>query len=114
MKPSVNKPWSYRLLMGGLTALTLTMPWWLYANTTALGLGGSMILGALFPLLLLRAVAKKSRNWSGVTALIMIPYAVIGIMEVVATLGTLNAGMALAFISVLNFFAALDAGRRSV
>ena len=113
MKPSVNKPWSYWLLMGGLTALTLTMPWWLYANTTVLGLGGSIILGAVFPLLLLRAVTKKSRNWSGITALVMIPYSVIGIMEVVATLGALDSGMTLAVISVMNFFAALDVGRRA-
>jgi len=34
-------------------------------------------------------------------------------MEIVATLGALNAGMALAVISIVNFFAALDAGRRS-
>jgi hypothetical protein len=110
----VKKCSTYWLLMGGLTALTLIMPWWLYTNTTALGLGGSMILGALFPLLLLRAVAKESRNWSGITALVMIPYSVIGIMEVVATLGALNAGMTLAFISIVNFFAALDAGRRNI
>ena len=109
----MNNNVSYRVLMAGLTALALIMPWWLYVNTSALGLGGSILLGALFPLILLRLVAKKSRNWSGITALIMIPYSVIGIMEVVATLGALNAGMALAVISILNFFAALDAGRRA-
>lgn len=109
----MNKDSTYWLLMGGLTALAVIMPWWLYLNTSSLGLGGSIILGAIFPLILLRLVAKKSRNWSGITALVMIPYSVIGIMEIVATLGALDAGMALGVISIVNFFAALDAGRRS-
>jgi hypothetical protein len=110
----MNKDATRQILMGGLLALTLVMPWWLYVNTATLGLAGSIILGAIFPLLLLRATYKKSRNWSGITALLMIPYSVIGIMEVVATLGAFNLGMALAVVAVMNFFAALDAGRRSV
>ena len=101
------------LLLIGLLAMTIIMPWWLHANTTDLGLGLSILLGAAIPLLLMRAVAKKSRNWSGITALVMIPYAVIGVMEVVATLGAFDSGMSLAIISIVNFFLALDAGRRS-
>jgi hypothetical protein len=101
------------LLLIGLSALTLVMPWWLLANTEILGLAGSLILGASIPLLLIRSAWKKSRNWSGIAALLMIPYSVIGIMEVVATLGALNSGMALAVVSIANFFTALDAGRRS-
>ena len=34
------------------------------------------------------------------------------IMEVVATLGALDSGMAIAIASIANFFLALDAGRR--
>ena len=109
----MNKHTTRYLLMAGLIALALLMPWWLYPNTATLGLIGSIILGAMSPLVLLRAVYKKSRNWSGITALFMIPYSVIGIMEVVATLGELNSGMALAVIGIVNFFAALDAGLRS-
>ena len=109
----MNKEATRWLLMAGLVSLALLMPWWLYLNTATLGLPGSIILGALFPLLLLWASYKKNRNWSGITALFMIPYSVIGIMEVVATLGELNSGMALALIGIMNFFAALDAGLRS-
>jgi hypothetical protein len=101
------------LLLTGLGALAIAMSWWLHINTTSLGLAGSIVTGSVFPLLLLYATARKTRNWSGITALCMIPYAVIGIMEIVATLGTADSGMAIAIISIVNFFAALDAGRRS-
>jgi len=100
-------------LIAGLVALCLIMPWWLLVNTTSLGTVWSIILGAGVPVLLLYATIRKIRNWSGITALIMIPYAVIGVMEVVATLGALNSGMALAIISISNFFTALDAGKRN-
>ena len=100
-------------LMLGLAALAAIMPWWLNNNFTALGLSGAIVLGAGFPLLMLRATYKKSRNWSGVTALFMIPYAVIGVMEVVATLGSLNSGALICALGVANFILALDAGRRS-
>jgi len=34
-------------------------------------------------------------------------------MEIVATLGAADSGMAVAIISIVNFFTALDAGRRN-
>jgi hypothetical protein len=109
----MGKNSTYMALIAGLVALCLIMPWWLLVNTTSLGTVWSIILGAGIPALLLYATVRKIRNWSGITALIMIPYAVIGIMEVVATLGALNSGMALAIISISNFFTALDAGKRN-
>ena len=99
-------------LLAGLALLAVTMPIWLQDNTTDLGLSLAIVLGAGIPLLLMRATYKRSRNWSGITALFMIPYSVIGIMEVVATLGSINSGTAVAVLGVVNFFLALDAGRR--
>jgi hypothetical protein len=55
---------------------------------------------------------KRTRNWSGITALCMIPFAVIGVMEIVATLGTPDSGMVIGVVSILTFFTVLDAGRR--
>jgi hypothetical protein len=103
---------TWKVLIAGLIALACVMPWWLYTNTTSLGLSWSIVAGASIPLLLLNTTVRKLRNWSGITALIMIPYAVIGIMEVVATLGAFDSGLALAVISISNFFVGLDAGRR--
>ena len=103
---------SYKLLLAGLAALTILMPWWLTVNAPQIGLFGALLLGAAFPLLLIYAVLRRIRNWSGITALVMIPYSVLGIMEVVATLGALDSGMAIAIVSIANFFTALDAGRR--
>ena len=110
----MKKDSTRQLLMVGLLLLALLMPWWLYQNTATLGMIGSIILGAMFPLLFLRATWRKSRNWSGITALFMIPYAVLGVMDIVATMAELNSGMAIALISIVNFIAALDAGRRSI
>jgi hypothetical protein len=101
-----------QLTLAGLIGLTAAFPWWLYINTTQLGLPGSILLGAIPPLLLLRACLKKSRNWSGITALCMIPLAVIGIMEIVATLGAPDSGMAIGVLAIGVFFTVLDAGRR--
>jgi hypothetical protein len=109
----MGKNLTYKVLIAGLVALGFVMPAWLMTNTTSLGTVWSIVLGAGIPVLLLYATIRKIRNWSGIAALIMIPYAVIGIMEVVATLGAFNSGMALAIISISNFFTALDAGRRS-
>ena len=103
---------SYRLTLAGLALLAIAFPWWLYTNTTALGLAPSLLLGVTAPVLLLIMCLRKARNWSGITALCMIPLSVIGIMEIVATLGTPDAGMAIGIIAVATFFTALDAGRR--
>jgi len=103
---------SYYLSLAGLAALAVAFPWWLYANTDSLGLAWSVGSGAVAPLLLLFACVKKTRNWSGITALCMIPLAVIGMMDIVATLGTPDSGMAIGVISILTFFTVLDAGRR--
>ena len=109
----MRKTSTHKVLIAGLCAICLVMPWWLFVNTTSLGMAGSIILGTGIPVLLLYATIRKTRNWSGITALLMIPYAVIGVMEVVATLGAFNSGLALAVISIANFFAALDSGRRN-
>ena len=103
---------TWKVLIAGLITLAIVMPWWLNTNAPNLGLVWSIVAGASIPLLLLNATIRKLRNWSGISALIMIPYAVVGIMEVVATLGALDSGMLLAIISISNFFVALDAGRR--
>ena len=103
---------SYRLTLAGLALLAVAFPWWLYTNTTALGLVPSLLLGAVAPVLLLIMCLRKARNWSGITALCMIPLSVIGIMEIVATLGAPDSGMAIGIIAVATFFTALDAGRR--
>ncbi len=97
MNTSDRQPVSILTTLAGLAALALAMPWWLNANTSW-GLAGALLGGTVVPVLLIWAVYRRARNWSGITALIMIPYAVIGIMEVVATLGALNSGMALAII----------------
>jgi len=99
-------------MLAGLALLAMAFPWWLYTNTSALGLVPAMLLGAVAPVLLLVMCLRKMRNWSGITALCMIPLSVIGIMEIVATLGAPNSGMAIGIIAVATFFTALDAGRR--
>lgn len=108
----MTRYWSYRGTLAGVALLAVAFPWWLYTNTAAPATLPALLLGALVPLLLLRMCLRKTRNWSGITALCMIPLSVIGIMEIVATLGTLNAGMAVGIIAVATFFTALDAGRR--
>ena len=102
---------TYRLTLAGLAALALAFPWWLM-NATGIGLLPAVLLGAFAPVLLLIMCLRKVRNWSGVTALCMIPLSVIGIMEIVATLGKPDSGMAIGVIAVITFFTALDAGRR--
>jgi hypothetical protein len=108
----MNRQTTQLVLIIGLNALAFVMPWWLSINAKALSLPWALVLGAVTPLLLVWAVVTQKRNWSGITALIMIPYSVIGIMEVVATLGELNLGIVIAVLGVANFFLALDAGRR--
>ena len=103
---------TYNLSLAGLAALSIAFPWWLNANTDILGLIWAIGSGSVAPLLLLFACLKKTRNWSGITALCMIPFSVIGMMDIVATLGAPNSGMALGVISILTFFTVLDAGRR--
>jgi hypothetical protein len=103
---------TYYLSLAGLVGLIISFPWWLNANTENLGLAWAIGSGTVAPILLLFACVKRTRNWSGITALCMIPFAVIGVMEIVATLGTPDSGMAVGIISILTFFTVLDAGRR--
>jgi hypothetical protein len=100
-------------VLAGLAGLIVAAPWWLIVNSNSLATGWAVLVGVIVPALLLRPVIRQSRNWSGITALCMIPFACIGIMDIVAGSGALDAGMAIAVISVLTFFAALDAGRRT-
>ena len=98
--------------LAGLIGLTISFPWWLNANTDNLGLVWAIGSGTVAPLLLLFTCVKRARNWSGITALCMIPFAVIGVMDIVATLGILNSGMVIGVVAILTFFTVLDAGRR--
>jgi len=104
---------TYYLSLIGLAMLAVVFSVWLQLNTSSLGIVWSVVLGAGPPALLLLACIKKTRNWSGITALCMIPYAAIGMMDIVATLGKPDAGMAVGVISILTFFLVLDAGRRT-
>jgi hypothetical protein len=108
----MTTPLSYRVTLAGLAGLAIAFPWWLYVNATDLGLVPAIAFGVLAPLLLLRMCVRRTRNWSGITALCMIPLSVIGIMEIVATLGAPDSGMAIGVLAVVTFFTALDAGRR--
>lgn len=109
-QPHLRKPFSYRLSLFGIAGLLLALPWWLYRD------GFSLIAaipgGVVAPLLLLFAVWNRVRNWSGITALCMIPLTVIGVMDVVANFTAPLAGLVIAVLSVSVFFAVLDAGRR--
>ena len=103
---------SYYLALSGLGGLAIAFPWWLNANTKEFGLGWSIASGAVVPILLFFICIYKTRNWSGITALCMIVYAAIGAMEIVATLGRPDSGMAVGVLSIVVFLAVLDAGRR--
>lgn len=104
---------SYYVSIAGLALLAVIFPWWLHSTAPSLGLIWSIVSGATAPLLLLFACLQKTRNWSGITALCMIPLAVIGMMDIVATLGKPDAGMALGCVAIATFFTVLDAGRRA-
>ena len=108
----MKSPLSYKLTLGGLVALAIIFPVWLYGSTPSFGVIWSAS-GAVVPALLLYACWFKTRNWSGLTALCMIPLAVIGMMDIVATLGEPNASLLLGVVSIGTFFMVLDAGRRA-
>jgi hypothetical protein len=105
-------PISYKITLAGLTGLLFALPWWLVLNTDSLGLIGLVVLGAIVPIALLIVAGKRSRNWSGITALFMIPLSSMGIMDIVADLRASTSGMVLAVLAIGVFLAALDAGRR--
>ena len=104
---------SIRAVYVGLVALLFALPWWLTSAAPSWGLAGSILGGITVPALLLIAVRKRTRNWSGITALCMIPCSVIGVMDVIANLDNPLQGL-IAVLSVTVFFAALDAGRREI
>jgi hypothetical protein len=107
-----GRNWSYTLSLVGLVCLGVAFARWLHVNAPDFGLLWSIVSGLTGPLLLLFACINKTRNWSGITALCMIPFAAIGVMDIVATLGRPDSGMALGIISIATFFLVLDAGRR--
>jgi len=114
MDTANNKPsLSIKLIYAGLAGLLLVLPWWLYINAPSFGLLSSLVSGASVPVLLLFAVRARTRNWSGITALCMIPFSVIGVMDVIADLANPQQGLMIAVLSVTVFFAALDAGKRT-
>ncbi len=95
-----------------LGGLLLALPWWLSSSAPALGMGGAIVGGVAVPAILLLTVSKRLRNWSGITALCMIPFTVIGVMDVVANLDNPGQGLIIALLAIAAFFAVLDAGRR--
>lgn len=107
-----SRNWSYILSLVGLVGLGIAFARWLDVNAPEFGLLWSIVSGLTAPALLLFACINKTRNWSGITALCMIPFAVIGVMDIVATLGKPDSGMALGVIAIATFFLVLDAGKR--
>lgn len=105
-------PRSYWVVVAGLLVLAMVLPLWLRASAPGWGWPGAIGGGIVAPAALLFAVLTRARNWSGITALGMIPFASIGVMDLVANLRQFDSGMALAIIAIVVFFAALDAGRR--
>lgn len=110
MSKATTSP-SYWLVVAGLLTLGIVLPLWLHASVPAWGWPGA-VSAAIIPAALLYAVLQRRRNWSGITALTMIPVACIGVMDIVANLREPDSGMALAVLGIGVFFAALDAGRR--
>jgi hypothetical protein len=106
-----NQP-AHLLIIAGLLGLLAALPWWLYINAPFLGIAWSVLTGVAVPAALLFAVVMRTRNWSGITALCMIPFASIGVMEIVANLRRFDSGMLIALLSIAVFIAALYAGRR--
>jgi len=107
-----DTPLSYRITLAGLAALGLTLPWWLWKDSGGFSLLWSIPAGMVVPALLLFAVINRMRNWSGITALCMIPLTVIGVMDVVANFSQPLTGLVIAVLSISVFLAVLDAGRR--
>lgn len=103
---------SWGCTVAGLLGLAVALPLWLYANVPVLGILWSVTGGIAAPLALLFITLARTRNWSGITALCMIPFASIGVMDIVANLRDLDTGMLIAGLAIGVFFAALDAGRR--
>ncbi|MBT8422063.1 MAG: hypothetical protein HKN56_01720 [Gammaproteobacteria bacterium] len=104
---------TYRLTLIGLVCLCFILPWWLWQDAGGFNLMWSIPAGMATPVLLLIAVINRTRNWSGITALCMIPLTVIGVMDVVANFSEPLTGLSIALVSIVVFLAALDAGRRS-
>ncbi len=103
---------SRKLSIAGLILLTPVACWWLLVAYTNPGLVTLLGIGIVPPLALAVCTFKRTRNWSGITALAMIVYAVLGMMDMVALSGTIGASLALGVLAVANFFLVLDAGRR--
>jgi hypothetical protein len=101
-----------KLTLLGLFLLMLVVPWWLLSAYAKPGYALLIGIGILPPLLLAISTWKRMRNWSGITALGMIPYAAAGMMDIVATSGALFASLALGSIAIATFFLVLDAGKR--
>jgi hypothetical protein len=103
---------SRQLTLIGLLALAAIVPWWLHDGFGWSGTPLALAAGIL-PLLAVGYFTwRRTRNWSGITALCMIPYAALGMMDIVASSGALLSGVALGSIAIANFFLVLDAGRR--
>jgi len=108
----VSRSLSYKLTLAGLTGLVIALPWWLLTDTGWFGLPTALMGGATVPALLLFAVIRRIRNWSGITALCMIPLTVIGVMDIVANFAAPLTGAVIAVLAITVFLAVLDAGRR--
>jgi hypothetical protein len=103
---------SRKLTLAGLLLLIAAALWWLQTAYSQPGYALYLGIAVLPPLLLAYATWKRTRNWSGITALCMIPYAAVGMMDIVASSGALVASMAVGAVSIAVFFLVLDAGKR--
>ncbi len=103
---------SRRLTLLGLLLLAITVLWWLDTGFTMTGSAIQITVGILPPAALAYVTYRRTRNWSGITALCMIPYAAMGMMDIVASSGNMLSGIALGIVAIATFFLVLDAGRR--
>jgi len=103
---------SRRLSLLGLLLLAFIVPWWLDTGFSFSGSALKLGIGVLPSAALAYATYRRTRNWSGITALCMIPWAVLGMMDIVASSGSMRSGLALAAVSIATFLLVLDAGRR--
>ena len=103
---------SRKLSIAGLLLLVPVTGWWLVAAYDQPGILTLIGVALAPPITLTWCTFKRTRNWSGITALCMIVYAVLGMMDIVATSGSIVASLALGILAVAVFFLVLDAGRR--
>lgn len=111
---SVQKPASVWISLLGLAALTL----WLLVTPPAgadAGVSVRLVIGAICaaPLVVLLATANADRHkWGVWVAVMMIPYVTFSVGSLLVSPGARMQGALFAAVTVLTFFAGIDAARR--